>query len=69
MKSITKRNGGFTLVELVVAVAILGIITAIALPTIGNLKNKNERKKYVSYENSITSPAFKESTVPSYLPY
>lgn len=57
MKSITKRNGGFTLVELVVAVAILGIITAIALPTIGNLKNKNERKKYVSYENSITSSA------------
>ena len=57
MKSMTKKNGGFTLVELVVAVAILGIITAIALPTIGNLKNKNEKKKYVSYENSITSSA------------
>ena len=50
-----KKNGGFTLVELVVAVAVLGVVTAIALPTIGILKKNNERKKYVSYERSVTS--------------
>ena len=34
-----KRNGGFTLVELIVVIAILGIIAAIIIPRFGNMQN------------------------------
>ena len=50
-----KNNSGFTLVELVVAVAVLGIITAISLPAINNIQTRNQEKKYTTYEDSILS--------------
>lgn len=56
-KKENKKTTGFTLVELVVAIAILGIIIAIALPTVNSIQAKNEKKKYVSYEESIISSA------------
>lgn len=52
-----KKTTGFTLVELVVAIAILGIIITIALPVVNGIQVKNEKKKYVSYEESIISSA------------
>ncbi len=44
---------GFTLVELVVAIAILGVITLIALPTIKSIQANNKKTKYIAYEKSL----------------
>ena len=44
MRSIRANKNGFTLIELIVAIAILGIITAIAFPTLRNIQEKNSKK-------------------------
>ena len=44
---------GFTLVELLVVVVILGIITGLSIPLIRNIQNSNENKEYNTYRNSI----------------
>lgn len=48
-----KVQNGFTLVELLVAITILGIITAIAIPQLSNLQASNREKKYEIYGDSI----------------
>ncbi len=35
---------GFTLVEMLIAMAILGIVAAIAIPTVANIKSRSETK-------------------------
>ncbi len=50
-----KNRNGFTLVELVVAIAILGVITLIALPTIKSIQANNNNAKYIAYEKSLKS--------------
>lgn len=51
-----KNKKGFTLVELLVAISILGIITIIALPQISNIQNQNKTTKYKKYaETMLTS--------------
>lgn len=52
-----KNNKGFTLVELLVAIVIMGIITALALPEVQQLQSKNREKKYEKYEESTVSSA------------
>ena len=52
-----KNNRGFTLVELLVAVAILGIITGMSIPVIRNVQYRNERRKYESYGESLVQSA------------
>ncbi|MCH8062074.1 MAG: type II secretion system protein [Chloroflexi bacterium] len=38
------RKRGFTLVEILIAVAILGIVAAVAVPTVATIKSRSEAK-------------------------
>ena len=52
-----KNKKGFTLVELLVAITILGIIMVIALPQLSNIQNNNRTTKYRKYADSMLSSA------------
>lgn len=52
-----ENNKGFTLVELVVTIAILGIITVISFPLIRNIINNNDAKKFEQYSDILTEAA------------
>ena len=50
-----KNKKGFTLVELLVAISIMGIIMLIALPQISNIQQSNKKTKYKKYAESMLS--------------
>lgn len=51
------NNKGFTLVELLVVIAVMGIITGMAVPLIRNVQVNQTNKKYDTYLNSLTYSA------------
>ncbi len=55
MKNKYQKMQAFTLVELVVAIAILGIITLIAIPTVNKVQSGNQKTKYKAYDKSISA--------------
>ena len=48
-----KKKKGFTLVELIVTIAIIGVILIIALPQIRNIQSANKDRKFELYKESI----------------
>ena len=52
-----KNKKGFTLVELLVAITILGVIIALAIPLIRNVQGNQGKQKYNTYRSSIEQSA------------
>lgn len=48
------KNKGFTMIELVVAIAIMGIIMILAIPSVKYIQAANRDKKFVAYEKAIS---------------
>ncbi len=54
----TKPNPyGFTLIELIVVIAIIGIILILALPQVSKLQEANKNRKYEVYQQAVESGA------------
>lgn len=48
---------GFTLTELIVTMALLGVISAIAFPAITKLQTQNQKQMYKTYEKALLNGA------------
>ena len=49
------KNKGFTLIELVVAIAILGVIMIVALPSISYIQKSNKDTKFRAYYKAVNT--------------
>ena len=54
---VLRDKHGFTLVEVLVAVAVMAIITILAFPSIKQFQASNAKKKYETYEMTVETAA------------
>lgn len=53
-----KNNKGFTLVEILAAVVIMGILTGVAVPAVTHFIERSRQKSYETMEESLKDAAF-----------
>ena len=59
---------GFTLIELMVVIAVIGILAAALLPTVANLTDRAQAAKILSESNAISTAAIAHKTDTGYWP-
>ncbi len=52
-----KNRKGFTLIELIVAIVIIGMIVVLSVPAIRMLRNNGETQKYTTYQEALENSA------------
>ena len=57
MANAKKSNSGFTLVEVLVAVAVMAIVTILAFPSIRQFQAANAKKKFETYGMTMEDAA------------